>query len=240
MNEPNPGLTARQALIKAAVGGWAGDELCSWHCPATEETIIAMAKSHAGPNTVDFPAVFQDLVDDGLFFEVHHGVFDPPVYYCSYDPDFLEEINGSPEDKSAWKAICEENDEVYGISTWRSLGLCAGQGSEGPSDARWGPCLGTSCCCFEDGSEECTHELTFTKSQRVRCPGCRQSVLRESLRPHVQGLLDEHGRNLISTEVCPQCSNDRTALTRIVRKWRRFVSLDLTLKAFDKTKAPSR
>ena len=54
----------------------------------------------------------------------------------------------------------EDYDEQYD-KTWRKMGLCAGQGSQGPSDAPWGPCLGSSCFWFEDNKEYCNHGLTF-------------------------------------------------------------------------------
>src|SRR5436190_583981 len=114
MKEAKQFITPREALIKAATCGWAGDELCSWHCPASAETIIAWAKSHGGEARTDFESAFQELADEGLFFEIHHGVFDPSVYYCSYDPEFLEEISGGQGDQASWKAMQAENDEVYG------------------------------------------------------------------------------------------------------------------------------
>jgi hypothetical protein len=233
MNPPKQHITVRQAVIKAAVTGWAGDELSDWPCPATADTIIAWAASHLGHGGGNPQADFSQLIDEGLFFEVHHGVFDPPVYYCSLDPAFLKELPAEEEALDTWKRMRERYDVQYGDSTWRAFGLCAGQGSEGPSDGPWGPCLGASCCRFEEGFLECMHDLRFAEGLHVRCRGCRQSVLRQDLREHVQPLLDDKGWAFTCLKVCSRCSTDRGALERAAARWKGAVDLDRTLKAFD-------
>jgi hypothetical protein len=157
-------ITPRQALIYAALTGWKGDEPNPWFCPVAINDLLAWAGSYH-PEPVDsLPRAFEELVLEGLFFEICRGLFDPPCYYCSFDSRFLEELPDGPEYVDYWRSLVDDYDEEYGRSTWRSLGLCAGQGSQGPSDSPWGPCLGASCCWFVDGDERCNHDLRFAKA----------------------------------------------------------------------------
>ena len=131
--------------------------------PVAHVDLIEWGGSHYGGPSVHLECAFTALELEGRFFEVHPVVFSPAVYYCSFDPDFLQELPDSSQYYEMWGAFVDEYDEEYGI-TWRRAGLCAGQGSQGPSGARWGPCLGTSCSWFQDGEESCNHELPFNRA----------------------------------------------------------------------------
>lgn len=163
------GTTPRQALILAALSGWSGDDPCSWSSPVAREDLIAWGESHYGGPSAHLECAFSALELEGLFYEIHPAVFSSAVYYCCFDPDFLQELPDSDQNQELWEAFSNEYDEEYG-NTWRSTGLCAGQGSQGPSDARWGPCLGSSCCWFKDGNESCNHALPFNQpaSQQIK------------------------------------------------------------------------
>lgn len=102
---------------------------------------------------------------------------------------------------AAGEGMREEDDATYGITTWRKLGLCAGQGGEGPSDARWGPCLGGSCRCFHDACAECAKDPSFAKGQRVRCRGCGQSVLRKDSEHMLGNILKKRPLHHLSKSV---------------------------------------
>jgi hypothetical protein len=160
-NRDEPAIvTPRQALIYAALVGWHGDEPCPWISPISIEDILAWAKSHFHGTIDSLIPSFKELEVEGLFFEIHKGLFDPACYFCSYKTDFLIEIPDGEDYTDYWDGFSEDYDEQYGFKTWRTLGLCAGQGSQGPSDTPWGPCLGSSCCWFEDNGE-CNHGLKF-------------------------------------------------------------------------------
>lgn len=157
--ESENGTTPRQALVLAALSGWRGDDPCSWISPVTREDLIAWGESHYGGPSAHLELAFTALELEGLFFEVHPAIFDPAVYYCCFDPDFLQELPDASQYHELWESFSDEYDEEDGI-TWRRTGLCAGQGSQGP----WGPCLGSSCCCFWDGKESCNHGLAFNRA----------------------------------------------------------------------------
>ena len=154
------GLSPRQALLSAALSGWRGDTPCSWISPATRDTIIAWGESHYGGPTAHLERAFTALELEGLFFEVHPTTFFPPAYYCCLDSDFIEELPDVVGEHELWDGLVEEYDEEHGF-TWRRTGICAGQGSQGPSD--WGPCLGPSCVWFQEGNESCNHDLSFNQ-----------------------------------------------------------------------------
>lgn len=157
-------ITPRQALIYAALTGWKGDEPNPWFCPVAINDLLAWAGSHRPDSVGSLPQAFEELVREGLFFEIHRGLFDPPCYYCSFQSRFLEELPDGQEHVDYWEGLVDDYDDRYGLKTWRRLGLCAGQGSEGPSGSPWGPCLGASCCWFVDGDERCHHDLHFART----------------------------------------------------------------------------
>lgn len=157
-NQPKPRMTARHGLIRAAVCGLAGDSPSPMYCPATEDTIISWAQSHTGRNAGDFHPEFKKLVTERLFLEVQRGVFDPPVYCCSYDAKFLKLI-GADEVVSQWKEILESYNETFGKG-WRKSGICMGQGFQ--TDEFWGPCLGRAC--HSGGC--CRYELEFAEEKQ--------------------------------------------------------------------------
>ncbi|MEI6166689.1 MAG: hypothetical protein WCS52_05800 [bacterium] len=173
-------LSARQALICACVAEWAGDAPSMWVSPAIEADILAWAKSHS-PTIKDeeLTAAFQELLTEELFVLVCHPVFAQPVYYCSLDSNFLKElpddicIGGAEFDikfiGAFWEDFQERYFEEYG-TTWLLWGLCAAQGSQGPSDSPWGPCLGCSCVCFTKGEAECNFGLNFENIDRSGWP----------------------------------------------------------------------
>lgn len=157
-------VTPRQALIYAAAEGWKGDGPSPWISPVANNDILAWAESHLSSSTYNHQillSAFEKLIQEGLFFEIHKGLYNPPCLYCSFDTNFLKEIPDGEKYADFWNDCVQRYDEEYGSKTWRRLGLCAGQGSQGPSDAPWGPCLGSSCCWFEDNKEYCNHELRF-------------------------------------------------------------------------------
>ena len=157
-------VTPRQALIYAAAEGWKGDGPSPWISPVANDDILAWAESHLSSSTHNrqvLLSAFEKLIQERLFFEIHKGLFNSPSFYCSFDANFLKEIPDGEEYADFWNDCVQRYDEEYGFKTWRILGLCAGQGSQGPSDAPWGPCLGSSCGWFEDNKEHCNHGLRF-------------------------------------------------------------------------------
>jgi hypothetical protein len=154
-------LTPRQAVIWAALVGWYGDELTSWHSPITEDTLLAWAESHYMGPQKHLQVAFLGLLAQGLFFEIHPGVFAEPCYFCSYEEEFLNETPDARPHARSWTKWRRYHDQH--CRGWQELGLCVGQGSQGGgSDAEIGICLGSSCCCFaRDASEECTQELEY-------------------------------------------------------------------------------
>lgn len=104
---------------------------------------------------------FRGLIAEGLFFEVHLGVFAEPCYFCSYDPEFLDELPEAKRHAKSWRQFRKYHDRAS--RGWKQAGLCWGQGREGGlSDGEIGLCLATSCCCFAQHPEkECAHELRY-------------------------------------------------------------------------------
>jgi len=159
--ESKYGTTPRQALVLAALSGWRGDSPCSWISPTTREDLIAWGESHYGGPPAHLEIAFTALELEGLFFEIHPAIFYPAVYYCCFDPDFLQELPDSSQYHELWESFVDEYDDEHGL-TWRYTGLCAGQGSQGSSC--WGPCLGSSCSWFRDGNGSCNHDLIFNRA----------------------------------------------------------------------------
>lgn len=153
-------LTPRQSLISAALGGWYGDEVNSWASPVARSDFLAWGESHyLGPKD-HLEVAFRGLEAEGLFFEVHPGVFEGPCYFCSYDPEFLEELpDGGGMGVRLW-AQWREYHNRHSLG-WESAGLCMGQGSQSGANDYVGLCLGTSCCCFAEADARCTHGLTY-------------------------------------------------------------------------------
>ena len=153
------GVNPRQALISAALTGWYGDEPNSWGAPATRTTLLAWADDHYQGPRERLGVALEALLAEGLFFEVHPGVFAEPCYFCSYDPEFLAELPGGEEHKAMWEGFrAYHNEHSHG---WHSAGLCEGQGSLGHSDVV-GVCLGSNCCPFENGpAARCNRDLQY-------------------------------------------------------------------------------
>jgi hypothetical protein len=130
--------------------------------PVTLPVFLVWGGSHYEGPREDLEAAFRGLLAQGLFFEVHPGVFAEPVYCCGYDQDFLAELpEDAPERREGEKFWPRWNRyHVEHTAGWQSAGLCMGQGSQSGGSERFGVCLGTSCCSF-DGGEACTWELEF-------------------------------------------------------------------------------
>lgn len=180
-------LTARQALIAAAVTGWCGDGFCSWSSPVERETLLAWGGSYQhGLSASALEQALDELACEGLFYKILYPIFEQPCYYCSYDSMFLEEL---PDPIADYINTTKQGFELSGLSDligqwnymkgkfigeWglaaRFWGLCLGQGSQGPSDGGFAPCLGPSCCCFESGEEQCNWELQFDRSHKTTFP----------------------------------------------------------------------
>jgi hypothetical protein len=211
-------ITPRQALIYAALAGWRGDEPNPWFCPVAIDDLLAWAASYR-PHPIDsLSQVLDELVLEGLFFEVHRGLFSPPCYYCSYAVKFLRDIPDGLEHVEYWQGLMDRYDEEHGPDIWRRLGLCAGQGSQGPSDAPWGPCRGTACCWFVNGNERCNHSLRFAKGLKVSCVGCGQETVREELRKFASGIWLKDSEYATYPVVCGKCVNSPKALARLIEQ----------------------
>lgn len=226
-------VTPRQALVYAALCGWYGDDPGPWISPVAVDDILAWAKSHYRGPVEDLAPVFEDLVTEGLFFEVCHGLFDPPCYYCKFDSRFLHGLPDGSEHTLAWDSYVDDYDDEHGSKTWKRLGLCAGQGSQGPSDAPWGPRLGASCCWFEDGSKHCRHQLAFAKGLTVVCPGCGQDTVREELKKFGFDFYSDGNISYSRLRVCKRCVHSREALVKLCKR-NRWFDWDRTLEAFEK------
>jgi hypothetical protein len=157
------GLNPRQAIIFAAATGWHGDDPSPWQSPATERTLLAWANSHYQGPSADLALALRATTSEKLFFTVHPSVFSETCYYCTFDTDFLDELDRAEDVRAIWEDITYEYDQEHG-KRWRQDGICAGQGSEGPSDAPWGPCLGSSCIWFRDGKDDCNWQLPFARN----------------------------------------------------------------------------
>lgn len=155
----NQDLTPRQAMIAAAMAGRLGDDFSSWNSPMDRSSLLDWAESHYQGPQEHLEVALRALLAEGLFFEVHPGVFAEPCYFCSYEPSFLEELPGGDQHAEAWEKFRRVNSKHH--PDWVSVGLCHGHGSES-SGSDIGCCLGTSCCCFAGyGDKSCTHELAF-------------------------------------------------------------------------------
>lgn len=161
------GLTPRQALIYAALFGPLGDVPHGWYSPVEESTLIAWGVSHYGGPREDLLVALPALVSQGLFFEVHPGVFAERCYYCTCDPDFLRELphGGGMISRGEWLVFTAFHDrQSHG---WRSAGLCCIKGRQGEHRPE-GLCLGTSCCSFDYYAQErCSLGLRFNPGLRA-------------------------------------------------------------------------
>jgi len=159
--------SAWEWLVLAALGlYWEVEEEFhgpyEWNHPMIKKAIVDMASFFdSSGQKKDFELAFDVLVEQGLFFEVHPGVFAEACYYCEYDPDFLREIPGFEQYVPEWSALQEALDKKFELRTWRATGLCWGGGSQGPSELPLYICVGSSCCRFRDGDPVCQHELPF-------------------------------------------------------------------------------
>jgi len=167
-------------MICAALTGWRGDDPSPWQCPMPAETIVAWGASYLRRED-GLDAAFADLSRQGLFHQVLYPIFAAPVYYCSYDSVFVDELPTTIGDwiagvtiselKEFWDAEFDENGDEFG-ATWIYWGLCAGQGSQSGSAGN-GPCLGPGCCCFTGDKDECHWELPFADVPRTGWPDMR-------------------------------------------------------------------
>jgi hypothetical protein len=142
-----------------------------------EGDIIAWAASYLGGEE-GLAAAFADLAREGLFHRVLYSIFAVPVYYCSYDERFVDElpanigawITGATifDLKAFWSAEFDENGDAF-AGTWIYWGLCAGQGSQSGGSPT-GPCRGPGCAWFIDGSQECNWGLQFADVPRTGWP----------------------------------------------------------------------
>lgn len=164
-------MTSREALICAAVSGWYGDGICPWYSPQISETILHWAKSSARElDSEDLYDAFKELVDDGLFTKVNYPIFAHPVYFCSYEEKFLEELENVAnevdlkftllEASILWESLAYDYDSDHG-PLWRTWGMCFGQGYR----RTYGPCLGPSCEYFKSGETTCKWGLDFRSVQ---------------------------------------------------------------------------
>jgi hypothetical protein len=176
-------LTPRQAVICAAITGWRGDMPSPWSWPVAAEDIIAWAQSHEqSQNKASLSRGLKQLVSEGLFLPICYPVFIKPYYSCGYVSSFLKELPAEMQfpgwdgDKSIadieefWEGLQEKLIMQYGPTpVW--WGVCAGQGSEGPSDIPSGPCLGPSCCCYSNKNRDsCHHGLEFVHIAAEKMP----------------------------------------------------------------------
>jgi len=179
-------LSPRQALIAAAITGWRGDGPSSWSSPQPKDDILAWARSYRpDAAAVELMDAFHKLTEEGCWTAVRYPIFAAEQYYCHYWSDFIQEL---PEPVAAyiaadagtealtrswliafWDDLFDRFAEMYG-GAWIFWGLCAGQGSQGPSDAPWGPCLGPSCGWFQDGHAECNWGIRFRRTPEVAYP----------------------------------------------------------------------
>ena len=160
--------SAWEWLILVALGlDWEEDEdefhgPYEWNSPMQKKSIVGMASRFYSPGpTEDLELAFDVLVEQGLFFQVHPGVFADACYYCEYDADFLREIPGFERYAPQWQAFQEKLDRKFDLRTWRTTGLCWGGGSQGTSELPLSICVGSSCCRFREGDSVCQHELAF-------------------------------------------------------------------------------
>ena len=189
-------LTPRQALIAAAVTGYKGEGPSSWPSPVPRSVIIDYARSYSPElSDAEFQEAFDQLTSEKCWTAIeYHRVFAEPYYYCHYWSEFLKELPDPLSDfmdpgmegsvtksslRDLWDYLFEKFSDESGAA-WLYWGLCAGQGSEGPSDSPWGPCLGPSCCWHKEGEPSCHWQLEFSRSSNVSFPD--MSILRASNR----------------------------------------------------------
>ena len=131
-----------------------------WHNPFAKDVIVDWAKSFYPGDISDIELVFESLVVHGLLKEVHPETFDQPYFICSYDSEFLLELDNGEELVQIYREEYEFPQSSEYDSTWTTAGICKGQGSQ---SGNWPfyTCIGTSCFHFRDGSEECSHGLKF-------------------------------------------------------------------------------
>ena len=154
-------------LVLVALGlDWEEDEEkfngpYEWLYPMLKEDIVGMAAPFCRSIPIkDLEFAFDVLVEQGLFFTVHPGVFAEACYYCSYDPDFPLEIPEYSRYAPKWRALQKKFDRKYDSGTWRSTGVCWGQGSLA-SETPLKLCVGSCCCRFLSGEPACQHNLPF-------------------------------------------------------------------------------
>jgi hypothetical protein len=156
-------ITPRQALIAYALGYWHGEGPRPWQSPISRSALIHKADEYyLGPHE-HLEVALRGLLAEGLFFEVHPGVFAEPAYFCSYDPEFLSEVPGAERFVAAWTDRQLYLDRHF--KGWREAGLCWGQGRYGkrgedlPEEDQ-GLCLGSSCCSLGPMAEYAQANLT--------------------------------------------------------------------------------
>lgn len=160
--------SAWEWLILVALGlDWEQDEdefhgPYEWNSPMLKKSIVDMASGFYSPGPrEDVELAFDVLVEQGLFFQAHPGVFADACYYCEYDSDFLCEIPEFERYMPQWQALQKKLDMKFDLRTWRTTGLCRGGGSQGTSELPLSICVGSSCCRFREGDSVCQHELPF-------------------------------------------------------------------------------
>ena len=184
--EKRPDLTARQALIAAAVADPSDEVLCPWPSPIAKSDLLAYARWYQ-PNleAADLDRALDALISEGCFHAVRYPIFQETILFCAYWSEFLKEL---PDPVSAyicahskeapvtreeltnfWESTFAEYSDQWGAS-WVYWGMCTGQGSQGPSGAPIAPCLGPSCCWYEDGKSECNWGLKFRKERPSENP----------------------------------------------------------------------
>lgn len=205
-------LSARQALIRGALLTCRDNPGGIWPCPLAACDILQAAETAGGRAYGNLMSALQILVVEGLFFEVQHGLFEEPAYYCSYDARFLPELPQGDSPNMSWNGLAVAMDDRFGPSTWRSLGLCSGQGR---TDGWLGPCLGTACPQIKGSSQRCLHGLVFAEGLIVPCPGCGQDTVREDLVSLLSPIHFQNERTTYRPSVCEQCVDSRDALVRI-------------------------
>ena len=165
-------MNRRAALIRGALYGWKGSKPCAWLSPYDVETIICWAGSYCSAETEDRELLkaFEELESEGLFFEVHAGLFKSPTYYCSFEPRFLQELAVGSGTLDLWKKWGSDFDRAYSAK-WRRFGLCAGQGEYRPQSRSFGICLGKACDWYLRGEPTCDRGREFAE-RRLLASGC--------------------------------------------------------------------
>ena len=170
-----PALTARQALIAAALTGWKGDGPIRWYSPVHKEDIVGWGQSYAPHIPISgFDEDFEKLTTEGCWNSVEYPIFAEEAYYCQYQSQFIQElpdpvnayIAANPNEPISKSGLTEFWEDLFDFfseesgAAWIYWGVCPGQGSQ-YSGAPEGACLGPSCCWFKDGKLECNWGLRF-------------------------------------------------------------------------------